>query len=155
MHEPDSLPPVPTTLSAALTMALDDVDEIRQNPKYVLAMGTWHSMSWPDRTTCHVCMAGAVMATRLLRGADGTYDPEDFGDSWRRVFWAIDDMRGGHFISAYRMMIRPNEVVLLEVLEVLGRVATMVNEAREGRDINDVPWEVYRKAAALLKEAGL
>lgn len=53
---------LPHDAAALLTLALEDMDIIRQDDRYVIDMSNWHG---PLGDKCHVCLAGCVIARRL------------------------------------------------------------------------------------------
>lgn len=54
--------PLPDDLGNLLRVALDDVQLIRKDKRYVLDFSVWHQAAWTPRRPCHVCLAGAVLA---------------------------------------------------------------------------------------------
>ena len=58
MKEKSKLPDRPSLLIA---VALDDLELVMQDPRYIVDMGDWHNPNGED-SICAVCLAGAVMA---------------------------------------------------------------------------------------------
>lgn len=143
-------PATPTTLSDLLTMALDDVEQIEQQPGYVLDMYHWHAVI-DDQ--CHVCMAGAIMACRLgvpfktLVTLDPTVDVW-----WAPALRAANALRTGEVGYAFYLFEHREPTV--EERDVMTRVEKMI-EREYDSSVGHAPWAVYRQAAAVLQEAGL
>ena len=89
----------PSTMHGMLAVAIADarsLDRTLYDPQHP----HWHSHS---RTApCKVCLAGAVIARSLAAPIDRTFTPQCFkGDSTRKLE-ALDSMRVGKWIRAYR-----------------------------------------------------
>lgn len=89
---------LPDTLSGLILVALDDLERVEKDPRYVVEMREWHK---PTQHGCQVCLAGAVM-TRSLHPdqsyPDFTFD--EFDEKTRDKFSAINMVREGMFASA-------------------------------------------------------
>lgn len=93
-----TIPQVPDKLSDLIQLALDDIDKCQKDERYVINMGTWHSL-WDGK--CHVCLAGAVMAQthELPLNKSPLNLWED--NKWKHAFHALDDVRMGKLGNAY------------------------------------------------------
>lgn len=92
-----SLPKIPSEL---LRLALDDFDKIRNDDRYIINMNIWHCPSdrlrrCMPRDVCCVCLAGAVMSSRLETEIFLRYVPSDFVGSIRDSLYALDHLRIG------------------------------------------------------------
>lgn len=87
---------LPDKLSELIYIALEDLEKIEADPRYIIDMGTWHM----PNGKCAVCAAGAVMAKRL--GADPTahISPSRFDDDTEAKLDAIDLLRCGYLDDA-------------------------------------------------------
>lgn len=89
-----SLPDQPSKL---LELALNDLEQVENDPRYDINMGQWHN---PHETACSVCLAGAVMAGTLGAAPGEEFSPEDFeqsNDAWK--LYALDSARCGDWGS--------------------------------------------------------
>lgn len=71
----------PETLHELLALALADYDIVSQQPGYAINMNSWHTPKDKERT-CHVCLAGCVIARTLQ------YDKDTCAEF-------LDDLRAG------------------------------------------------------------
>lgn len=88
---PYILPKVPSQL---IEIALEDLEKCERSPDYEIDMGHWFYMS--ASRCCYVCLAGAVMATRLgaLESAVTCLISEDFPANTAQLT-AINSLRVG------------------------------------------------------------
>ena len=84
----------PETLHELLALALADYDIISQRPGYVIDMMSWHAPKDKERT-CHVCLAGCVIARTLQYDKDICAIPDDFDENWAEALEYLDDLRLG------------------------------------------------------------
>ena len=95
---PDTLP---DTLWELLAVARSDALAIARDPRYALNMGAWHT---PSGITCHVCLAGAVMARSLQAPRDARLSPGSYytveTDALDRKLGAINMVREGMYTAA-------------------------------------------------------
>lgn len=87
----------PTKLSDLIQLALDDIDAIEKDPRYVVDMNWWHM---PMDVACHVCLAGAVMARSLEVPIDACSYPH-YHKGWWAALKALDAVRQGILSSAF------------------------------------------------------
>lgn len=149
---PDT-PPVPTTLSALLLMAVEDAEQIAQDQTYTLDMERWYHVD-PHDGRCHVCMAGAVMARRLGAPKERVAYPWFYDRRWARALEAVNEMRVGKFQQAYGYLFG-GEFPDGETSYVLARLGRDLQNHPDLATHHRLPWDVYRDAAARLQEAGL
>lgn len=104
MNPPAKLPATP---SAAIRMALADLEKIEKTPGYVVDMGNWHTPDYVDikdpfnkEVACHVCFAGAVMANSLGADKSKRIHTAHWGSDWQSVFNFLDEARSG-VLSVY------------------------------------------------------
>ena len=75
--------PLPDMPDELINLAIDDLERAEQDPRYRIHMGQWHS-PWDGGSsdaTCHVCLAGAVMARTLGADPKRTKCPRDYLDA--------------------------------------------------------------------------
>lgn len=94
---------LPDKASDLLELALKDMEAIRNNPEYLLDMGAWHRA---DVYTgkCHVCLAGAVIASRLDLPPAVSVNLSDFDEPTVLKLLALDNIRRGDVISGLRYL---------------------------------------------------
>ena len=81
---------LPNQPSELIRLALDDLDWLSSSSQYTIDMGAWHR---PEQDgTCHICLAGAVMARSLGADRHWIYDPDDYKAEKLR---ALDCFRRG------------------------------------------------------------
>lgn len=85
-----------------LQVAVDDLKATELLEDYHIAMSYWHEPS--DNNSCAVCMAGAVIRSRLGGNRDKRISPTDFPIDIERKLVAIDDMRQGKWHHAFRVL---------------------------------------------------
>ena len=81
-----------TSAAELMTMAINDMEAIIDNPTYVFESHTWHE---PSGDQCIVCSAGAVMVNRLNVNASKYLEIDDFPHDVRVRLFAIDTLRRG------------------------------------------------------------
>ena len=83
-----------TSLVDLMTMALDDMEALIDNPMYEFDHSTWHTR---ENCECHICTAGAVMANRLTKspGKTGYLSLECYPEKLKCRLSAIDYLRTG------------------------------------------------------------
>lgn len=92
----------PEKFSDAIELAVNDLQLVLAEPtKYAVNMETWLRPK-RDHEPCEVCFAGAVMAKTLGYGASSkvAVTPSLFGEEWKRIFFALDDICQGMLDSA-------------------------------------------------------
>lgn len=83
---------LPTLPSALLELALNDLIQVENDPRYRVHMGYWHNPS----DTCAVCFGGAVLAKSLGVSPDERIDILDTVPLHnRKQISALDHARGG------------------------------------------------------------
>ncbi len=92
-------------LSVAIVQALEDLECIMKDPRYVIDFSLWHeeinidSQFKNSLTMCSVCFAGSVMANRLGGEINTILSPEDFEDH-ALMLRALDFIRIGEINRA-------------------------------------------------------
>ena len=86
------------SMAKLMTMAIDDMEALVDNPMYVMNASTWHE---PITGGCQVCTAGAVMVNRLGANKLAYLNPNSFTHVVRSKLFAIDCLREGAVSSAY------------------------------------------------------
>lgn len=83
-------------LHVLLDYAIHDFERVLTRPKHRIDFGCWYDAG--EDGECNVCLAGAVMATRLqaVVGAD----PDHLGVETARRLHAIDQLRMGRITAA-------------------------------------------------------
>lgn len=97
--EPDSLDlsSFPFWPSPLIRAALDDLEKMEADPRYTVDMKIYHLAGY--RSTCVVCLAGAVMAGHLVAPPDKDIVPTDYVDAGypevAGALYALDSFRQG------------------------------------------------------------
>lgn len=90
---------LPTTPSALIRLALQDLEACEKDARYYIHMGWWHSPSATDNSVeksgCAVCAAGAIMARTLGCSPDQDLLPDGFDQEVRDALLAVDSLRVG------------------------------------------------------------
>lgn len=133
-----TLPDLPSEL---LELALHDLGEIEKDPKYTIDMHDWHHKRGG---VCHVCLAGAVMATRLEVEPRQWLSPYDFEDPIANKLAALNELRLGEVMDALDTL----RIDLPKGLEQCVEVIDYHDDAGAFK-------EDMRDLIALLKEHGL
>lgn len=99
-------PNVPSCLSAAIGMAVRDLDAVSKDDRFVIHMERWFR---PDtaygKKTCYVCLAGSVIANSFKRDPNEQLEgglEEEYGETWQKIFYALDEVRTGSIDFARR-----------------------------------------------------
>jgi len=83
-------------LSTMILWALTDMEKCEADPRYTINMGSWHTPELRDEqgTVCHVCMAGSVMAQRMVRDheRDITFRSREVVNSYPQIT-VLDQVR--------------------------------------------------------------
>lgn len=79
--------------------ALNDLKDIETDPRYTVNMEVWHSFDESDNV-CHVCLAGAMMASRLCASPKEELLPSNFPDVAEKLR-ALDAFQIGYIREAY------------------------------------------------------
>jgi hypothetical protein len=156
---------LPKRLSSLLIASVDDAIKLsRQRSKFKLDMTDFVKVrdvvSTPDGPIfqkldrCHVCMAGAVMVCRLDANTVEGGHPSELPEELEDKMYAIDSMRTGEFYAAYLQTHDNREPTLAKHAEALHKADEVVRKAYSNT-AGRAPWRAYRKAAAVLKAAGL
>ena len=88
-----------TRLSDLIAIALTDLEACEADPYYEIDMGHWHGTP-PFRTTCHVCLAGAVMAKTVGVFLLASVEFAEFDWQSQAKFKALDLIRRGRVAAA-------------------------------------------------------
>ena len=90
--------PVPELLSAAIDMAVTDLEAVEKDAAYRVNMSDWHVPNKTPGDFCEVCFAGSIMAKTLNLSRDEYIEIADmktyFGPKWQAVFLTLDSLRG-------------------------------------------------------------
>lgn len=161
---------LPEKDSDLLDLAVTDAIRASKKKGYRLDMGMWvvkeRLSSGPNKgkAVCKVCMAGAVMTQTL--GVRTTKDCKEFapyGTVFEHQLRRINGMRMGCF-GGYTLPGTPARAAQDEAggYTLLGTPARAAHDeagalvlAHYNENTGRAPWRVYRKAAAILREAGL
>lgn len=82
---------LPNKPSQLIDLAIDDLEKVENSERYRVNMSEWHT---PYDETCHVCLAGAVMAMELQADPLDELCPEDF-EQLDGALLALDQFRRG------------------------------------------------------------
>ena len=106
MAKRSKLSKVPSRL---IRMALDDLNRIEKLKGYTIAMGSWHD-TYLDHVgdvsdpSCHVCLAGTVMASTLGADINSDVEPGSYDEVTKGRLMALDDFRIGEVGSGFYRM---------------------------------------------------
>jgi len=137
---------LPNSVPALTELAVRNSIRCEEQPeKYRLNMGAWVYRQNGSRKI-DVCMAGAVMAQTLgVRPKEGEQlsptlllDPRT-----RRRIFAVDEVRGGWILQAYRFLDQSPPHGWRAVKDAI--------QAGYGRPCRRAPWSVYLHAAQTLR----
>lgn len=141
--------PLPSKLSDLLDVAVDDCIKVSKFKSYRFNMFWWYRR---DKNTCTVCMAGAVMACRLIRGEGSVHPFAIDSVTDRGKIFAINHMRTGNVFGALGVL--GNNNYDYNTWEQLGEICDLVK-----KDFNQntgrAHWRTYRRAAKKLRALGL
>lgn len=113
----------PKTLSAAVRLALHDLELVERDDRYIVKMGVWHGpTSMPGNPYCAVCFAGCVMVKTLELPIVERVDSNmhQFPSPWRMVFHSLDMFRIGEVHGA---LIDFTWLSPRNIVPVLGKIA--------------------------------
>lgn len=89
--ETDYEPQLPAVVSELIELALNDLELVEEDERYVVNMERWHE---PELTgVCAVCLAGAVMASTLNTAPDKASTPHHYCAEDSRRLLALDYVR--------------------------------------------------------------
>lgn len=146
---------LPDKASDLLDLAVTDAIAVSRLKSVRLDMGRWLAKerleSGPrrGRTVCVMCMAGATMYRTLgQRPAGSKVFPRNVADdnATQSKLHTINAMRTGYFGSHWGETRAQNAA---------RRAASTLVQSNYNIDTGRAPWRVYRKAAKILREAGL
>ena len=89
-------------ISWVLRTAADDLEELANDGRYTIDMDVYHD-KYSDGM-CHICMAGAVMASTLECNIDDDMFPQYFTDEIKKALRALDAFRDGNPRSAFNVI---------------------------------------------------
>ena len=81
---------LPNKPSELIRLALSDLEECEQDPKYAVDMGSWHR---PVGAQCLVCLAGSVMA-KTMKVPQHNFETPDNHVEFRKLRF-LNDIRSG------------------------------------------------------------
>jgi hypothetical protein len=133
----------PKKLSALLQLAYNDLRKCERSKKYVIDMVQWFLPV--GKGVCHVCMAGAVMAQKKLADENAEFEvcPSQCGAGWDGALRAIDNLREGNMVRAFREMFATRP---LSIPQIVDMADYHKDRPQFGRDI--------RKLIKMLKDCG-
>ena len=140
-----------------LEIALDDLEKMWRNPKYIIDMAYWHE---PGEDQCHICLAGAVIANRMDSKPDRAFHLNGLDDNIRKRLYAIDELREGEIIWAYEFLkygtMSGKRIADEEKLKIW-KVEQNFADAEDFEDFEDfeASLEYYRDMQKVLKEANI
>lgn len=113
---------LPDKPSALIIMALEDLEKVEKDPRYVVDMDhLWHGPVYEnlaDNAICSVCLAGAVMSAGMGTGSNDFCSPENFNEEIGFKLMTINELRKGAVASAFRMLCRPRPADLQYVYRI-------------------------------------
>lgn len=93
--------PLSSIPSKAIQQALEDMDAVLADPRYVLNFKFYHQAGMPNQfggeesEQCTVCFAGSVIAKSLGGDPRKNIEPAEFSDREANMLWALDRFRRG------------------------------------------------------------
>lgn len=105
---------LPDKPSELLTIALESLDEVKRDKRYVIDMASWHT---PSGDVCYVCLAGAVMARKLNVPFNRYVLPSYFDDDTYAKLQGLDKIRDGRLRLAFNYMQIPINKLTAELEE--------------------------------------
>ena len=142
---PACAPTLPRKLSALLRIAVNDA-QAAERSGVTLNMRVWVE-AYEDR--CSVCMAGAVMISRLGYSRKVNSFP---GDPHRPFADAIDSMRCGFFASAAGFL---NIHIPNGVKKRVEELKAIVHDDFDSGEVRRASWDTYLAVATELERIGL
>jgi hypothetical protein len=95
--------------SALIKVAVADLIAVeKMKKKYTVDMNIWHDVSIEEDGTCHVCLAGSVMACTLGVDASRDIEPSQLSDKLEDRLNAINRFREGYIADGLHSMGREN-----------------------------------------------
>lgn len=143
---PEDLAKLP--LSALLRLAVKDSQEF-EAAGGVLDMTDW--LGTDDNGRCYACMAGSVMRRTCDLRSRYEVNIQPGTRAWH-PFHAIDEMRTGRFVGAYRLLYGALVPDWLRELEL--ELTRKFTSDEEGFDELQ-SWSTYLECADMLEKAGL
>ena len=144
---------LPDKLSALIRVAVEDCKKAEKDPKYTVDMNLWHCLlNVGEDKSCHVCMAGAVMAMSLHSDPTHNIAPSDFreGDIGDKLD-ALDSVRLGNLVEACEVMcIDLTEETKAQIHDISEMIDQFYSPRTRRAD-----WDTYLEAANELEAIGL
>lgn len=92
------------TLHELLALAIGDFRKVLADDRYAIDMGVWHSPGEDGDDTCHVCLAGSVLAKTVQLPLDVNAEVSVKSAAiWDRLF-ALNDLRCGAVCGAIKSL---------------------------------------------------
>ena len=164
---------LPGTLHELLKASVEDAQKLEATGKYVLDMQIWHRSMVLDNK-CHICMAGALLVTKLdaephmalepdsIYDTQELYEGEDPDPSSSRYditdrLLAVNGMRTGNMYGAY-LFAYGDGGSAKDLSPKESEVMSWARDTIRGTldvELGRAPWDVYLKVADRLKEVGI
>ena len=93
--------PLPDTLHGLIKSAIDDARGLNRR-KYKPRCDEWHCPDSDGR--CEVCLAGSILAGTLQCSPKKNYAPWEFPDKLQHNLEALEAVRSGSWLEAYRLV---------------------------------------------------
>ncbi len=93
--------PLPDTLHGLIKTAIDDARGLNRR-KYKPRCDEWHCPD--DDGRCEVCLAGSILAGTFQCSPKKNYAPWEFPDEMQHKLEALEAMRCGSWLEAYRLV---------------------------------------------------
>ncbi len=91
---------LPDKPSELIRLALGDLEKVEDSPMYEVDMNLWHTGLNGKFGICHVCLAGAVIASSLQHHNEDWVTPAHFNIPDKRKLIVIDHLRRGKLLEA-------------------------------------------------------
>ncbi len=108
---------LPDTPSKLIRVALDDLEAVRNDNRYVVNFAEWHipytnkfADQFSETLRCSVCFAGSVMAKSLNVNINVPLTPTDFPKEGNKLK-ALDHFRRGHIRLGLHELDIPREKI--------------------------------------------
>jgi hypothetical protein len=142
-----SIPDIlPDKLSDLLDLAVNDALKVSKLKKFKLNMGDW--LETYDDGNCNVCLAGSVMAGTLKVRTNNAY-PSQFGLSVSNKLDFLNTIRIGSIHNLF------GPYYGLRTHSAVKEAFQLIEDDFTYRDNGRAQWNTYRKAAKILRAAGL
>lgn len=142
-------------LSELIVEAVNDMRQVRKDPKYVLAMEVWHEPRVRDFKKCAVCMAGSIIAARHMINPRKEVQPDEFRNGkYLGPLYAVNNARLGRIGMALADLDTYTDGLKFGQQGAVGQADRLIRYHYDGRK-SRAPNRIYLRAAKILAKVGL